>query len=221
MAEVFLVAVVEVDKADRIVCQAPGCGHGVFRRIHVVLVNGQFTLLGSDCFRRLYGAGKKTYTPFYHWGEGRRLTDDERQQLVQNTSDFIEQLEAERLEHEQKAIKLREVPVSPLPSPVKGKVAISRPGRLYDTYEGSPDLYEGPAVLRWQWYLDRATAEGILAAHKADFPMDRTVAAVTTSYARGDFQTPYSFALAVEFEHFLPKKYTLRLLHQLSLIVRD
>lgn len=31
-----LLAVVGVEKANRVVCQAPGCGHGVYRRIHVV-----------------------------------------------------------------------------------------------------------------------------------------------------------------------------------------
>lgn len=52
---VFLVAVVEVEHRDRIICQAPGCGHAVYRRIHIMLIDGRFTLLGSDCFRRLHG----------------------------------------------------------------------------------------------------------------------------------------------------------------------
>lgn len=36
-----LLAIVEVDKADRVVCQADGCGHSVYRRIHVVRHDGR------------------------------------------------------------------------------------------------------------------------------------------------------------------------------------
>lgn len=51
-----LLAVVEVDKADRVVCQAAGCGHGVYRRIHLVRHgDGSLEVYGSDCFGRLFG----------------------------------------------------------------------------------------------------------------------------------------------------------------------
>lgn len=91
-----LLAVVEVDKADRVVCQAAGCGHGVYRRIHVVR-HGDCSLgvYGSDCFGRLFGhlANK---APHYGSGDGRELTAEERLMLAENTERLITQFEVER-----------------------------------------------------------------------------------------------------------------------------
>jgi len=90
-----LLAVVEVDKADRVVCQAQGCGHGVYRRIHVVRqVDGSLGVYGSDCFDKLFGhlADK---APTYGSGDGRELTAEERQMLAENTERLIAQFEAE------------------------------------------------------------------------------------------------------------------------------
>lgn len=221
MANVFLVAIVEVEKADRIICQASGCGHGVYRRIHIVLVDGQFTLLGSDCFQRLYGTAKKAYIPYYQWNEGRRLTDEERQRLMQNTAEFIEQLEAERLQHEKNLIELQKAAAPSAPVPVEAAKPTDRPRFVYHTYERSAQPYEGPAVLRWKWSVDQASASAILTSCKADPSLAQTVAAVVECYKRKTFTTPYSFALDVELYYFLPKKNTLRLLHELGLIKQD
>lgn len=221
MADVFLVAIVEVEKVDRIICQASGCGHAVYRRIHIVLVNGQFTLLGSDCFQRFYGATKKAYLPFYQWNEGRRLTDEERQRLIQNTAGFIEQLEAERLQHEQNAIQLRVAAAPSAPPPVEVTKAPDRPKFLYNAHEEWAQPYEGPAVLRWKWSVNEASASAILASYKAEPSLRQTVAAVAECYEEKTFTTPYTFALEVELYYFLPKKNTLRLLHELGLIKHD
>jgi hypothetical protein len=105
----YLLAIVEVDKADRIFCQADGCGHSVYKRIHVVLANGEFTVLGSQCFDRLHGqtalAGQ---TPQYGAASGRLLTPAERLVLVENTAAFIEALEAERVQLESAAAQKME-----------------------------------------------------------------------------------------------------------------
>ena len=93
MTEFRLLAVVEVPQADRVVCQAPGCKHPVFKRIHVVQKNGQLTVLGSECFKKLFGEGHSA--PSYGSGEGRLLTPEERQLLVENTARLIAQFEAE------------------------------------------------------------------------------------------------------------------------------
>lgn len=55
-ASPVLLAVVEVDEWDAIACKAAGCNHKVFRAIHVVRADGQVTVLGSSCFKELYGA---------------------------------------------------------------------------------------------------------------------------------------------------------------------
>ena len=90
-----LLAVVGVDKADRVVCQAQGCGHGVYRRIHVVRHdNGELGVFGSDCFERLFGH-LISKPPRYGSGEGRELTAEERQMLADNTERLIAQFEEE------------------------------------------------------------------------------------------------------------------------------
>jgi len=90
-----LLAVVGVEKADRVVCQAQGCGHGVYRRIHVVRHDdGVLGVYGSDCFDRLFGHLVES-SPRYGSGEGRELTADERQMLAENTERLIAQFESE------------------------------------------------------------------------------------------------------------------------------
>ena len=96
-----LLAVVEVAQADRVVCQAPGCKHPVYKRIHVVQKDGQLTVLGSECFKKLFGEGNSA--PSYGTGEGRLLTPEERQLLVENTARLIAQFEAEHLAALEKA----------------------------------------------------------------------------------------------------------------------
>lgn len=90
-----LLAVVGVEKAERVVCQAHGCGHGVYRRIHVVRHDdGSLGVYGSDCFGRLFGHLIES-SPQYGGGAGRELTADERQMLAENTERLIAQFEAE------------------------------------------------------------------------------------------------------------------------------
>lgn len=90
-----LLAVVGVDKCDRVVCQAAGCGHGVYRRIHVVRhEDGQIGVYGSDCFERLF-KNAVSNRPRYGSGDGRELTPAERQLLAGNTERLIEQFESE------------------------------------------------------------------------------------------------------------------------------
>lgn len=101
MTEFRLLAVVEVPQEDRVVCQAPGCKHPVYKRIHVVQKDGQLTVLGSACFKKLFGEGHSA--PSYGAGEGRLLTPEERQLLVENTARLIAQFEAEHLAALEKA----------------------------------------------------------------------------------------------------------------------
>jgi hypothetical protein len=94
MKDTELIAVVVVDRADRVQCQASGCGHGVYRRIHVVRQGDALGVYGSDCFGRLFGHLEKEM-PRYGGGTGRELTPDERRMLVENTARLIELFEAE------------------------------------------------------------------------------------------------------------------------------
>ena len=93
-----LLAVVEVDKDDRVVCQAQGCGHSVYRRIHVVRQDGVLGVYGSDCFSRLFAGTLPGGSPRYGSGDGRELTPAERLMLVENTERLIAQFETEHQE---------------------------------------------------------------------------------------------------------------------------
>ena len=91
-----LLEIVEVDPADRVVCQAEGCGHGVYRRIHVVRCeDSKVRVYGSDCFGRLFHGLIADARPRYGTGDGRHLTDEERALLVSNTERLVAQFEVE------------------------------------------------------------------------------------------------------------------------------
>lgn len=111
MSDAELIAVVEVDRADRVQCQASGCGHGVYRRIHVVRQGAALGVYGSDCFGRLFAHLEKE-TPRYGGGAGRELTPEERRLLVENTARLIALFEVEHQqaleEARQRAEKQRE-----------------------------------------------------------------------------------------------------------------
>ena len=92
-----LLAVVSVDRENRVRCGQPSCGHSIYRRIHVVREEGQLLVLGSTCFEKRYG-GPSGLCPAHHGGgggEGRLLTDEERQLLLTNTQALIAQFEEE------------------------------------------------------------------------------------------------------------------------------
>jgi len=91
-----LLAVVEVPHDERVRCAAEGCGHSVYRRVHLVRADGTTKVYGSDCFARLFGSTPTGQSlPSYGSGAGRPLTPDERELLQQNTERLIEQFEQE------------------------------------------------------------------------------------------------------------------------------
>lgn len=96
-----LLAIIEVDQAARVRCQAPGCNHPVYKSIHVVLDAGEIRVLGSSCFKTSYaGSALTRRKPRYTSGEGRRLTAEEVALLESNTAMLIAQLR-QAWEHQQ------------------------------------------------------------------------------------------------------------------------
>lgn len=95
MSSASLLAVVEVPVDDRVRCQAPGCNHTVYKRIHVVRIERSLRVLGSTCFEKLFkGQAIARESPRFTQSNGRELTEAERALLVQNTEQLIAHLEA-------------------------------------------------------------------------------------------------------------------------------
>lgn len=105
-------AIVEVDKAERVYCAQPGCHHTVYKAIHVVKEDGKLLVLGSTCFQKRFGS-PTALGKAQHWGgNGKVLSSEERALLVENTQALLSRFEAEearlREEAEQKLQWLRE-----------------------------------------------------------------------------------------------------------------
>ena len=127
MSTAQLLAVVEVPHDDRVRCQAAGCNHSVFRRIHVVREHSVVRVYGSECFKHLFvGLPVASSTPRYTSSEGRRLTEDERQLLIENTERLVQQFESEyqaELAREAAHVAVRSTPTQTTPSPVPSRSA--------------------------------------------------------------------------------------------------
>ena len=74
----------------------PGCGHSIYRAIHVVRDNGNLIVLGSTCFAKRYGSADNLGTArFSASGGGRTLMAEERVLLVDNTAELLARFETE------------------------------------------------------------------------------------------------------------------------------
>jgi hypothetical protein len=102
-----LLAIVEVAPEKRVQCGQPGCGHGVWKAIHVVSDAGEMLVLGSTCFERRYGSALALGAPSYGGGTGRKLTPEERQQLITNTAEFIAGMREEARRQEEELTRRR------------------------------------------------------------------------------------------------------------------
>ena len=91
-------AIVAVDGKDRVRCQQPGSGHSVYAAVHVVEEDGKLMVLGSTCFAQRYGSPAALGQAQYGGGGGgRKLTDEERQLLIENTEALLAQFEAQAI----------------------------------------------------------------------------------------------------------------------------
>lgn len=131
-----LLAIVEVEKSAAVQCQHSGCNHRVYKRIHVVDESGQLMVLGSTCLEKRYGSGTVLGTPSIGGANGRRLTSEERQMLIDNTESLLAQFRQEYENsrvtmvaklHALKAQLLKSRPVVPLPSPAPLTAQTTKP----------------------------------------------------------------------------------------------
>jgi len=105
MSETTLLAVVEVEQSDRVQCSAPGCGHSVYKEVHIVRQDGSLRVYGSTCFSKLFrGTDVAKSKPRYTAVKGRPLTLEERLLLIENTSKLIDQFELELVQRTKPAV---------------------------------------------------------------------------------------------------------------------
>jgi len=155
-----LLAIVSVEHDDRVRCGQPNCGHSVYRRIHVVRENSKLLVLGSTCFAKRYGADTALGGAKYGGGEGRPLTEAERQLLVSNTEALLAQFEEE-------AARLQPAKVKPAPPAIQSKPVTASPPHFH-----LPAHRETP----WEWvkpwtsvlYLKLKDGSGWIRAQRRD-----------------------------------------------------
>lgn len=99
-----LAAVIEVPYDDRIQCQCKGCGHIVYKRVHLIVwVDGRIECWGQDCYARELGMTQqgRTAKPIYDLGGRRKLTEEERELLKDNREQLIAMFREEQQRREQ------------------------------------------------------------------------------------------------------------------------
>lgn len=164
-----LMAIVAVAPENRVMCQQPGCGHGVYAAIHVVQVDGQLLVMGSSCFAKRFGSANALGTPKYA-GAGIQqleLSDEERSMLVSNTAALLErfanQAEQQRAEAIAKLERMRalspSLPFTPLrtirtqppgaPSPSGSAPSFRAPWPWQNKRNTSVALFRGPSGQHW------------------------------------------------------------------------
>lgn len=157
-----LLAIVSVEHADRVRCGQPSCGHSVYRRIHVVREGGDLLVLGSTCFEKRYGGESALGRARFGGGEGRPLTDAERQLLVSNTEALLARFE-EEYEARLASETVLSPPVASLARPIPG---------ASNGFPRSGDRQETP----WAWvkpwssviYLKLRDGSGWIRAQRKD-----------------------------------------------------
>lgn len=100
-------AVIAVASQDKVQCQQPGCGHSIYAAVHIVEEDGRFIVLGSTCYAKRYGSAYALGAAQYGGGSGRKLSEEERQLLIQNTEALLAHFEACALAEAEAAARVR------------------------------------------------------------------------------------------------------------------
>jgi hypothetical protein len=145
-----LLAIVSVQHEDRVQCGQPGCGHSIYRAIHVVRDNGTLIVLGSTCFSKRYGSAATLGKARFGAGDsGRTLTAEERMLLVDNTAELLSRFEAEELAQAKTLADTKPVHVIPLAhEPFRPKVDTPPVSR---TNGAAMSGYSASSQTPWKW----------------------------------------------------------------------
>ena len=120
---VQLITIITVPQSQRVKCQHPGCTRNVFSKIHVVRKNGEITFVGGRCFQKLFG--DLNLEPVFGGGGGIRLSEAEREKILQNTDEFLAELQTIYEESDIEEPKTPEVTVGVLDSVICAAIDVS------------------------------------------------------------------------------------------------
>lgn len=93
-----LLAIIEVPKEDRVLCQFKGCNHPIYKRVHVVEINEQLLVIGSTCYSKHFKKYINNKLPTYTSSDGKTLTEEERKLLRKNTLKLVQRLKQDHLD---------------------------------------------------------------------------------------------------------------------------
>lgn len=93
-----LIAVVEVPQSKKVLCQSKSCGRPVYKRVHLVKLNNEMRIFGSECYKKLYVKypQSKAALPTYGVSTGVLLTETERNLLLNNTEQLLSKFKEEQ-----------------------------------------------------------------------------------------------------------------------------
>lgn len=96
MKDLLLIAVIEVPDDKKVICQSEGCGRSVYKSVHIVRMNGEIQILGSECFKKYAGEhrSQKQLKPMYGSSDGIPLSEYELSLLRENTEQLISEFES-------------------------------------------------------------------------------------------------------------------------------
>lgn len=177
-----LLAIVSVPPQKRVVCQQPGCGHGVYAAIHVTEDSGQFLVLGSTCFAKRYtglkGAPELSGTG---WGNGEPLTDQQREMLAINTQELMAQFRERKDEEVHQAQQLAAARLRQIEESAARHLELVRQGQLqrhtqriqlmenhaaiqagYEPRDMSPMRVSASNRRPWPWQHQRNTSVAVI-----------------------------------------------------------
>ena len=155
---VRLRAIVAVDSQHRVQCQQPGCGHSVYAAIHVVEEEGHLLVLGSTCFAQRYGSASALGPAQYGGAGGQKLTDEERQLLIQNTVALLARFEAQAVaDAEAVALAKTKAEANELLQKQQMVEKLQRPRALSAVPQSAIPGLAQPSRSPWPWQMEQTS----------------------------------------------------------------
>jgi hypothetical protein len=139
-------AIVSVDEKYRVRCGEDGCGHSIYKAIHVVQDGNAIFVLGSTCFERRYGGLNALGKPSYGSGSGRQLTDAEREMLTNNTQALLARFQVEDEEKARVLLEQERLQMEALSRRISPPI-IPRPAKPSSVQTLSTGSFNSP----WPW----------------------------------------------------------------------